>query len=170
MVFFLKGIKAYEIQVDVVSPAENADSTEVDAYDHLCYTASTIFIQVVLQDILEKIVQLDKPHLMWIWLPTEYYRDLVYALDSLMKNLVSLAAQYSGNNLSDFIYKFQCQSFHLTTLSTKSSVSYQKTFAAFLGEEKAKSNFLTGFMVKHNKNMINNLITKDSLSYADIKQ
>jgi len=63
MTIILKGIKAYEVVVDGVVPAEGADATEVDAYDHLCRTASTIFIQVVSQDILEKIVDLEKPNL-----------------------------------------------------------------------------------------------------------
>jgi len=65
MTIILKGIKAYEIVVDGMSPAEDADTTEVNAYDHLCHTASTVFIQVVSQVIMEKIVELEKPHLMW---------------------------------------------------------------------------------------------------------
>jgi hypothetical protein len=44
------------------------------------------------------------------------------------------------------------------------------TFAAFLNEDKAKRDFLMGFLVKHHKNVIDNLTTKDSLSYADVKQ
>jgi len=68
----LKGIKAYEVVVDGVSPADDADQTEIDAFEHLKHTASTIFIQVVSQDILEKIVELEDPHLMWTWLCTEY--------------------------------------------------------------------------------------------------
>jgi len=64
MMIILKGIKAYEIVVDGVSPGKDTDATEVDAYNHLCHTPSTIFIQVVSHDILEKIVELEKPHLM----------------------------------------------------------------------------------------------------------
>ena len=124
MTIILKGIKAYEVVVDGVVPAEGADATEVDAYDHLCHTASTIFIQVVSQDILEKIVELEKPNLMWTWLRTEYYRDSAYALVSQIMNLVSLPTQYSGNNLSEFISKFESQWLHLTKLSKGSSDSY----------------------------------------------
>jgi len=90
MTVILKGIKAYKIVVDGVSPAEDADNTEVDVYDHLCHTASTIIIKVVSQDILEKIVELEKPHLMWTWLCTIYYGDSAYALVSQIRNLVSL--------------------------------------------------------------------------------
>jgi len=64
MTLILQGIKAYEVVVDGVVPAEEADATEVRAYDQLCHTASTIFIQVVTQVIMEKIVEREKPNLM----------------------------------------------------------------------------------------------------------
>jgi len=124
MTIIPKGIKESAVVVDGVVPTEGADPTEVDAYDHLCHTASTIIIQVVSQDILEKIVELEKPILMWTWLRTEYYRDSSYALVSQPMNLVSQPIQYSGNNLSDFISKFESQSLHLTKLSKGSSDSY----------------------------------------------
>jgi len=75
----LKGIKAYEVVVDGLSPAENADQTESDAFEHHEHTASTIFMPVVSQDILEKIVELEDPQLMWTWLRTEYYRESAFA-------------------------------------------------------------------------------------------
>jgi len=99
----LKGIKAYVIVEDGVTPAEDADATEVDAYNHLCHTALTIFRQVVSQAILEKIVKLEKPHLMWTRLCTEYYTDSAYALVSKIMNRVSLPTQYSGSGLLHFI-------------------------------------------------------------------
>jgi hypothetical protein len=72
MTIIPKEIKAYEIVVDSVSPAEDADATEIETYDHRYHTMSTIIIQVVLQDLLEKIVELERPHLMSTWLHTEY--------------------------------------------------------------------------------------------------
>jgi len=170
MTIVLKGIKAYEIVVDGVSPADDADQTEIDAFEHRKHTASTIFIQVVSCDILEKIVELEDPNLMWTWLRTEYYRYSAFALVSQIMNLVSLPTQYSGTDLPGFISKFESQWLHLTKLSKASSDSYRKTFATFLNEDKAKRDFLLGFLAKHHKNVINNLTTKDSLSYADGKQ
>jgi len=166
----LKGIKAYEVVVDGVSPADDADQTEMDPFKHLKHTASTIFIQVVSQDILEKIFKLKDPHLMWTWLRTEYYRDSAFALVSQIMNLVSLPTQYSGTDLPRFKSKFESQWLHLMKLSKASSDSYRKTFTTFLNADKAKRDFLLGFLVKHHKNVINNLTTKDSLSYADVKQ
>jgi hypothetical protein len=138
MTIILKGIKAYEVVVDGVVPAERADAIEVNAYDHVCHTASTIFIQVVSQDILDKIVEFEKPYLIWTWLHTEYYRHSAYVLASQKMNLVSLSTQYSGNNLLDFIFKFGSLWLHLTKLSRGFSDSYRTTFAAFLHEDKAK--------------------------------
>ena len=39
MTIILRGITAYEVVVDGAVPAEGADATEVDSYDHLCHTA-----------------------------------------------------------------------------------------------------------------------------------
>jgi len=135
MTIILRGIKAYEVVVEGIVPADGADATEVVAYDHLCHTASTIFLQVVSQDILEKIVEFEKPNLMWTWLRTEYYRDSAYALVSQIMNLVFLPTQYSSNNLSEFIFKFESNWLHLTKLSKGSKDSYRTPFAAFLQED-----------------------------------
>ena len=128
----LNGIKAYEVVVDGVSPADDADQTEMDTFAHLDHTASNIFIHVVLQHILEKIVGSEDSHLMWTWLRTKYNRDSAFALVSQITNLVSLPTQYSGTDLPGFISKFESQWLHLTKLSKTSSVSYPKTFATFL--------------------------------------
>ena len=105
----LKGIYAYEVVVDGVFPADDAEQTEVDAYEHLKHTASTIYVQVVSQDILEKMVELEDPHLMWTWLRTEYYRDSAYALVSQIMNLVTLPTQYSGTDSPGFISNLESQ-------------------------------------------------------------
>jgi len=170
MTKILKEIKAYETVVDGVTPAEDADATEVEAFDYLCHTASTIFIHVVLQDNLEKIVELEKPHLMWTWLRTKYYRDSAYALVSQIMRLVSLSTHYSRSGLSDFTTNFKSQLLHLTKLLKGSSDLYQKSFASFIDDNKAKRDCSWGFLVKHCKNEVDNLTTKDSLSYADVKQ
>jgi len=107
---------------------------------------------------------------MWTWLRTEYYRDSAFAYVSQIMNLVSLPSQYSGTDLPGFISKFESQWLHVTQLSKASSDSYRKTFATFLNQDKAKRDFLLGFLVKHPKNVNDNLTTKDSLSYADVKQ
>ena len=73
MKIILKGMNCYEIVVEGLEPSIDADSKERKAYDYLSYPAQTIFIQVVTNKILEKIVELETPHKMWTWLRTEYY-------------------------------------------------------------------------------------------------
>jgi len=107
---------------------------------------------------------------MWTWIRTEYYKDTAYALVSQIMNLVSLPTQYSGNNLSESSSKFESRWLHLTKLSKGSSDLYRTTFVAFLKQAKGKRDFFMGFLLKHHKNVIDNLTTKDSLSYTDVKR
>jgi len=107
---------------------------------------------------------------MWTRLRTEYYRDSAFALVSNIMNLVSLPTQYSGKDLPGFISKFESQWLHLAKLSKAYSYSYRKTFTSFLGDDKAKRDIPLGCLVKHSKNVIDILITKDSLSYADVQE
>jgi len=93
MIIVLKGINASQAVVDGVSPADDADQTEEDAFEHLKHTVLTIFIQVVSQDIVKKIVELEVPDLMCTWLRTEYYRDLAFLRVSQIMNLASLPTQ-----------------------------------------------------------------------------
>jgi len=44
------------------------------------------------------------------------------------------------------------------------------TFAVFLKKDQAKRDFLLSFLVKHHINEVDDLITKDCLSYADVVQ
>ena len=166
----LKRIKPYEVVVDGVSPADDADQTENDAFEDLKHSASTIFIQVVTQDILETIVELENPHLMWTWLFTEYYRASAFAHVSQIINLVSVPSLYSGTDLQGLISKCDSQWLHLTKLSKASSDAYQTIFATCLNEDKAKRDVVLDFLVKHKKHVIDTLTTKDSLLYADFKQ
>jgi hypothetical protein len=61
MTIIMKWIKAYEIVVDGVYLVEDAEPREVNAYNHLCHTPLTLFSQLVMQNILEIIVELEKP-------------------------------------------------------------------------------------------------------------
>jgi len=94
----LKGMMAYDVVVHGVTPADNADQIEEDAFEHIEHTASTIFIMAVAQDIGQIIVELEYPHLMRTWVHTKYYRDSPFALVAQIMNLVSPPTQYSGTH------------------------------------------------------------------------
>jgi len=64
MTKILKAFKGYEVMVEGVSAALDANHADGDTYDNLCHTTSTTFIQVVRQDILETSGKLDNHHQM----------------------------------------------------------------------------------------------------------
>jgi hypothetical protein len=47
---------------------------------------------------------------------------------------------------------------------------YRKHFLAFLDEYKVQRDFLLGFLVQHHQNVVENLTTKDDLTFADVKK
>lgn len=170
MSIILNDIKGYDIVVDGVSPAEDADLAENHAYDHLCHTTSPIVIQMVSLNILEKIVELDNHYRMRTWLRTKYYRDSALAFVTQIMNLVSFPTQNSGTDLPGFISKHESQWLLLTKLSKAASNWYRETLAAFLNEDKAKRDILLGFLIKNHDNVVDNLTTNDSPTYVEVKQ
>jgi hypothetical protein len=58
----------------------------------------------------------------------------------------------------------------LQKLARASKNNYLKTFSAFLDEDKAQRDFLLGFLVKHHQNVVDNLTTKEDLTFAEVKQ
>jgi hypothetical protein len=171
MTLVWKGMKCYEIVVEGLDPAADAAQDEIDAYTALCHQAAAVYIQVVSTDILEKIVELDHPHKMWKYLRTEFYRDTAFALVSQITTLTSLSTTYDPSQpISTFISQFETEWLRLTKLAKASKDSYRQAFAKFLDEDKAKRDFLLGFIVRHQKNVVDNLSTKDDLTFAEVKQ
>ncbi|RPB06507.1 hypothetical protein P167DRAFT_550474 [Morchella conica CCBAS932] len=166
-----KGMKVYEIVVDGAEPSDDAVDAEKSAYESLCHQAAAVYIQVVSQDILKKIVELDHPHRMWESLRGEFYRDTAFALVSQIMSLVSLPSSYDPEKpISTFIASFEQEWLRLNQLAKSSSDTYRQLFSKFLDEDKAKRNFLLGFLVRHQKNVVDNLSTKDNFTFAEVKQ
>ncbi|KAI0992692.1 hypothetical protein K3495_g15493 [Podosphaera aphanis] len=72
--------------------------------------------------------------------------------------------------IAGFIQKFEAEWFQLFRLARDSTDSYRQEFAVFLGNDKAKRDFLLGMLSRHCKNIVDNLTTKDDLSFTDVKQ
>jgi hypothetical protein len=54
------------------------------------------------------------------------------------------------------------------TNGSNDSDTYRIKFREFREEDKAKGDFLLGFLVKHHENVVDNPTTKDSLAYSDV--
>jgi len=166
-----KGMKTYEIVVEGQQPSDDAEQDEVTVYTALGHQASAIYIQVVSTKILEKLVEFDHPHEMWNYLRTQYYRDTAFALVSQIPNLATLSTTYDpGLPITVFIAQFETDWLRLSKLAKASKDSYRQTFARFLGEDKAKRDCLLGFLVGYQKNIVDNLSTKDDFTFAEVKQ
>ena len=171
MKHLLKTIKCAEIVINGIEPEEDASDEEQDAYESLCDHANTLFIQTVSKEILEKIVELEHPHEMWMYLRTQYYRDTAYALVSQIMNLVALPSTYdSSQPISSFVQRFETEWLHLVKMAKSFKDDYRKRFAEFFEEDKAKRDFLLGFLSRHQKNVVDNLSTKDDFTFAEVKQ
>lgn len=171
MVLIWRSMNAYELVVEGAEPTEDAQEEEIRAYQNACHQAAVVYIQVVSPAILEKIVELPNPHAMWIYLRSEYYRDTAFALVSQVASLASLSTAYDRSiPISTFILQFKTKWLRLYKLAKSSSDGYRQSFAKFLNEDKAKRDFLLGFLVSHEKNVVDNLSAKDNLTFSDVKQ
>jgi hypothetical protein len=106
-----------------VCPAEEADTTEVDACDHIGHTASNWFRQAPMEGISVTNDEPEKPCLSGIWCRPEYYWDSACQLAFQIMNQVSLPTQYSSNNLADVIMNFESEWLYITNISKGSTDS-----------------------------------------------
>jgi len=74
-----------------------------------------------------KIVEFEKPDVIWTWLHIEYYIDLAFALISPILDLLALPTQFSDNNLLHCILTFEFQRLNIMILLYPSPDSYRLT-------------------------------------------
>ena len=121
-----------------MSPAEDADCADIAVYKDFCYTTSTIFIEIVSQVILEKMIQPEQPNLIRTWLHTKYLRDLGSPLVSHILNRVPHPTSYTDNNSLEVVEKVESEWLLQIKLSMPSSGLYCTSIEVVLTEEKAK--------------------------------
>ncbi|RKF83297.1 hypothetical protein GcM3_014032, partial [Golovinomyces cichoracearum] len=171
MTAIFRSLKLHETVIQGLLPPLNASDDEVKAYHCLNDSALAIIIQVVNPDVLKCIVDMDTPHLMWLHLKSLYQRNTAYALVHQLGSLCQLAWTFDTSKpISEFIQRFESEWFQLHRLARDSTDSYRQEFGTFLGNDKAKRDFLLGMLSRHCKNVVDNLTTKDDLSFTDVKQ
>lgn len=172
MVIIWKSMQVCNIVVAGDKPTAGAAQEELDAYDYICNYVATIYLQVVSPDIWERIVEIGHPHDMWTFLQAEYHHPVTpFALVSQISSVSSLSTSYERSvSMASFISKFEAEWQRLTELAKASSASYHQLFTRFLLEDKAKRDFLLGFLVNHEKDMVCDLSAKDGLTFSEVKQ
>ncbi|KAI0992573.1 hypothetical protein K3495_g15612 [Podosphaera aphanis] len=171
MTAIFRTLKLSEVVIQGLKPFPGSADNEIKAYHSLNDSALYIFIQVLSPNILKCIVDMDTPHDMWTHLKGEFQRNTAYALIHQLGSLCQLAWSFDHSMpISGFIQKFEAEWFQLFRLARDSTDSHRQEFAVFLGNDKAKRDFLLGMLSRHCKNIVDNLTTKDDLSFTDVKQ
>lgn len=167
-----KAMKVSEIVIDGITPGNDATPKELEVYEHLRDQAAAVYLQVVSAEILEKIVELECPHRMWTALRTEYYRDSAFDLVFQFNKVFSLSSTYDPSTpLSDFISTFETEWTRLQKLTKSSRTdAYRNAMAQLLDFDEAKRDWLLAFLAPHHRNIIDNLTTKEGLTYHAVKQ
>ncbi|KAI0991975.1 hypothetical protein K3495_g16211, partial [Podosphaera aphanis] len=161
----------HELVVEGVKPVDDASTEEKRSFKSLYTLAVGVYIQVVKSEIRQSILDKIDPHLMWIHLKMMYRRDTAYSLVYQLGNLYELKSVYNASqSITSFIEQFETQWFKLHKLSRESTDSDRREIAFFFEKDTIKRDFLLGFLARHKKNVVDNLTTKNNLSFSEVKQ
>lgn len=171
MTAIFRSMKLIDVVIKGQKPSADASKEEIEAFSSLNDCALGIFIQVIQSDILKSVVELDTTNDIWLHLKGLFQRDTAFALVHQVGSLCQLGWTFDRTRpLSDFVQNFEAEWFKLLKLTKDSSDTYRQQFAVFLGYDKAKRDFLLGLISRHHKNIVDNLTTKDSLTFTEVKQ
>ena len=160
-----------EIVIDGLSPPEDAENDELVTFKRLKSQSLLVLIQMISKPILTTVAKKRDPHLIWVHLRDTYHRDTAFSFVQQIMTFTSLPSTYDSDKpIGDFIERFDTEWNRLTNLAAGSNDTYRRKFYDFLEQDKAKRDFLLGFLVNHHQNVVDNLTTKDDLSYSDVVQ
>ena len=173
LIFDEMGIK--EIVIDGQQCPETATAEEKAIYNKMRQSALLILVQVLSISIFRTVAKKREPHAIWQHLRQQYYRDTAFSLVRLFEGFYTDAFSYNPYtfSLSQFIEQFETNWERIYSMvhsrSDNSSTSYRRTLASHYGNETFKRDQLLCFLSHHHENVIDNLTTKDSLTFADAK-
>ena len=160
-----------EIVCDGLEPMVDAPAKEKQTYNHICKLGISILIQTLAPEILDSIQREKNPHKLWKSLREQFYRDSPYALFAQDRKLSKLADSYSSfSSLSEFIQNFEAEYQAYLNLAKSSKDEYRVKLAELLQMDQAKRERLLGLLVDHLPNVVDNLSTKDNMTYSQVKQ
>lgn len=88
-----------------------------------------------------------------------------------MQKLINLINAYdSSSSIADYIQQFESEWLTLHRMSKASTDSYRQFLSKFLDEDKAKRDFLLALLAQHHENAVDNITTKDDLTFSEVKQ
>ena len=166
LVFYVIGAKS--LILDNLVPANMSD----DRAESLRHQALLVFIQLVSGPIMGQIAHFTQPHEIWAYLRESYYPESYYSFVHQMDVVFSLKQSLDASKpIATFIHKFEEEWVRLYQLASSGSSKsrYRKLMKEVLEQDEAKRDWLLSSLVSHYPNAVDNLLTKDKLTYAELK-
>lgn len=165
-----RSLRLYELVIDGRKPEPGCRPEETDAYEKLYHQAVGIYIQVVGPDVLKQIIDLKDPHEMWKYLKSEYKRESSFALVFQLGKVMDLPQSSTSSSVSSLVKEFESEWLTLCKLAGDSTDEYRTDLGKCLSRDKAKRDFLLGLLSRRHKSVVNTLIARDDMSFAQVKQ
>ena len=121
--------------------------------------------------ILKVVAKLYHPHSIWTYLCQTYYRDSAFSFVSEINTLFGLSSALDTSRLlSEFINLFESEWQRLYALTASNDPkTYRANLRTFLDFDSAKRDLLLACLVPYYPNPVDNLATKDNLTYSELK-
>src|SRR5258706_6492053 len=167
MIFKITGL--YDVAVLGSScPDSNSD---IEAYREIKSAAMIMIIQLISQQILAKCNRIHDSYELWTHLKSQYYSDSPYSFVHQMHSLFTIGSSFDSiQPVSDFIEKYESEWASLSTLSASGGESsYRNKLNDFLACDEAKRDILLSILIPHMSNVIDNIITKQTMTFNEAK-
>ena len=163
--FILRAIGIYEFVVNGIPRA-----TDPSASNQLSQ-ALMVFLQVLSDNIFREISRMTDPHEIWVYLENNYRRDSATSFVSQMRRLSKLTDSNESKNPRQFIAKFETEWARLQALCTSSKATkYRDVIRDALAIDEYKRDMLLASFEESHAHVVNNLKTKDNITYAQVKE
>src|SRR5258706_6943235 len=171
MIMVFTATRLYDVVIEGAKVSSDDTNSEKMAYIEIKSAATIMFLQVISKQILVQCNRILDPHELWNHLKTQFYSDTPFSFIHRMNSLFTIGTSFDPfKPVSEFIDKFKTEWAMLTQLSTSGSTPYRLKLKEFLAFDEAKRDILLSILIPHMSNIIDNISTKDTMSYAEAKQ
>lgn len=169
--WLLDGISASKVVIEGITPSENASAIENQTHRNICQAATLLLVQSIDDKILDEIPEAADPHRIWKFLESSYYQDNPISFIGQLKRFSSLSLD-SNENMLDFLNRFEKDYSLLVKLSQTGTTSspYRDSFHKFITHDEAKRDYLYQALLHRYPHEIDNLLTKDNVTFLEAKQ
>ena len=151
------------------------DTMTPDEADNLMQQALLVIIQLVSEPIMAQIASFTSTHDMWVYLKENYYVDTCFSFVHQMQKIFSIQNSFDPvKPIGDFLRVFEQEWSRLHLLASSSgsasgSTKYRVLMRQVLDQDEAKRDWLLAGLVPHHPNLVDNMTTKDNLTFSQLK-